>query len=197
MTGSPHPGAKSRLRDADRLVLVGTSGAGKTTMAKRIARSLDMPHVEFDGIRHGPNWTETPTMRSGTCWAADYRVTGGSQTAITASRGMSSGPGRLRWSGWTFRSGWSCGGCSGGRCPGESSARNCGTATQRGSGGTSSAVNRSFCGRCRPIGAGAGRYRQPWPKQSTLTWTWSTCVRREKPTNGSWLWGNTEGLIPR
>lgn len=60
MTGPPNPGTKSRLRDADRLVLVGTTGAGKTTLAKRIARALDVPHVEFDGIRHGPNWTETP-----------------------------------------------------------------------------------------------------------------------------------------
>lgn len=60
MTGSPTPGPKSRLRAADRLVLVGTSGAGKTTMAKRIAQALDMSHIEFDGIRHGPNWEETP-----------------------------------------------------------------------------------------------------------------------------------------
>jgi len=60
MTGSPTPGARSRLRPTDRLVLVGTSGAGKTTMATRVAKALDLPHVEFDGIRHGPNWTESP-----------------------------------------------------------------------------------------------------------------------------------------
>lgn len=29
-------------------------------MATRIARVLDMPHIEFDALRHGPNWTETP-----------------------------------------------------------------------------------------------------------------------------------------
>ena len=60
MTGSPDTDTKSLPRNTDRLVLIGTSGAGKTTMAKRIARVLDMPHVEFDAIRHGPNWTETP-----------------------------------------------------------------------------------------------------------------------------------------
>lgn len=60
MTGSPHPDAKSRHLNTDRLALIGTSGAGKTTMAKRISQALDMPHIEFDGIRHGPNWTETP-----------------------------------------------------------------------------------------------------------------------------------------
>ena len=80
MIVSPDPGNKAHLRDADRLVLVGTSGAGKTTMAERIARALDMPHIEFDGIRHGPNWTETPddvfkeTLRQrlrGNRWVAD------------------------------------------------------------------------------------------------------------------------------
>ena len=43
-----------------RLVVVGTSGAGKTTFASRLARLLDMPHFELDAFRHGPNWTETP-----------------------------------------------------------------------------------------------------------------------------------------
>ena len=49
-----------RPRSYDRLVLIGTSGVGKTTMAKRVAQALEMDHIEFDAIRHGPNWTETP-----------------------------------------------------------------------------------------------------------------------------------------
>ena len=60
MTGSPPTDTNSHLRNTDRLVLIGTSGAGKTTMAKRIAQTLHMPHIEFDAIRHGPNWAETP-----------------------------------------------------------------------------------------------------------------------------------------
>ena len=43
-----------------RVVVVGTSGAGKTTLASELARLLDAPHVELDAFRHGPNWTETP-----------------------------------------------------------------------------------------------------------------------------------------
>ena len=43
-----------------RVVVVGTSGAGKTTLAGELARLLDAPHVELDAYRHGPNWTETP-----------------------------------------------------------------------------------------------------------------------------------------
>ncbi|MDE0120966.1 MAG: adenylate kinase [bacterium] len=80
MTGSTDPDTKSLVRTTDRLVVIGTSGAGKTTLAERIAQALDMSHVEFDGIRHGPDWTETPdevfreTLRrqlQGDRWVAD------------------------------------------------------------------------------------------------------------------------------
>ena len=47
-------------RDAQRFVVIGTSGAGKTTVARRVADILRVPHVEFDAYRHGPNWTRTP-----------------------------------------------------------------------------------------------------------------------------------------
>ena len=43
-----------------RIVVVGTSGAGKTTLASELARLLDVPHIELDAFRHGPNWTEAP-----------------------------------------------------------------------------------------------------------------------------------------
>ena len=43
-----------------RIVVVGTSGAGKTTLASELARKLDLTHIELDAYRHGPNWTETP-----------------------------------------------------------------------------------------------------------------------------------------
>ena len=43
-----------------RLVVIGTSGAGKTTVARQVSSILGVPHIEFDAYRHGPNWTETP-----------------------------------------------------------------------------------------------------------------------------------------
>jgi adenylate kinase family enzyme len=43
-----------------RVIVLGTSGAGKTRLAIDLARTLGVPHVEFDALRHGPNWTETP-----------------------------------------------------------------------------------------------------------------------------------------
>lgn len=41
-----------------RINVVGTSGAGKTTLAQRLSRQLDLPHVELDALYWGPNWTE-------------------------------------------------------------------------------------------------------------------------------------------
>ena len=35
-------------------------GGGKTTLASAIARKFDVPHIELDAIKHGPNWVERP-----------------------------------------------------------------------------------------------------------------------------------------
>ena len=43
-----------------RIVVVGSSGAGKTTLARALSQRLGVPHIELDAIRHGPNWVETP-----------------------------------------------------------------------------------------------------------------------------------------
>jgi adenylate kinase family enzyme len=39
-----------------RVVVVGTSGAGKTAMAKRIASALDLRCIELDRLHWEPNW---------------------------------------------------------------------------------------------------------------------------------------------
>ncbi len=43
-----------------RVVVAGSSGSGKTTLAGRIAELLRIPHVEIDGLFHGPGWTPRP-----------------------------------------------------------------------------------------------------------------------------------------
>ena len=76
---APAPGS------LDRVVVVGTTGSGKTDLAREVARALGVPHVEFDAYRHGPGWSETPDdvfrerlrdALAGGSWVGDgnYRV---------------------------------------------------------------------------------------------------------------------------
>ena len=44
-----------------RVVVIGSSCSGKTTLARRLAQVLNAPHVELDALHWGPNWTERPT----------------------------------------------------------------------------------------------------------------------------------------
>jgi adenylate kinase family enzyme len=43
-----------------RVSLVGVSGAGKTTVGRKLAASLGVPFVELDAIFHQPDWVELP-----------------------------------------------------------------------------------------------------------------------------------------
>ncbi len=50
----------------------GTTGAGKTTLARALAEKLGVEYVEMDAIHHLPNWTERP--REETCAIVDEIV---------------------------------------------------------------------------------------------------------------------------
>lgn len=50
----------NRPQNTDRIVVLGTTGAGKTTLARQVAEALDMPHFELDNYRFRANWVETP-----------------------------------------------------------------------------------------------------------------------------------------
>jgi len=41
-----------------KIAIIGTCGSGKTTLAKRLSRELDIPHVELDAINWEPNWKQ-------------------------------------------------------------------------------------------------------------------------------------------
>ncbi|GAB4480100.1 MAG: hypothetical protein Kow00124_26470 [Anaerolineae bacterium] len=47
-------------RPGRRIVVIGTSGSGKTTMARHIAARLGLLHVELDALHWEPGWVETP-----------------------------------------------------------------------------------------------------------------------------------------
>lgn len=44
----------------NRIAVAGASGAGKTTLAVRIAAATGLPRTEIDALFHGPDWTPRP-----------------------------------------------------------------------------------------------------------------------------------------
>ena len=57
-----------------RVSVVGTSGSGKTTVARRLSEGLGAPHVELDALFHGPGWQPA---EGGAFLAAVDRATAG------------------------------------------------------------------------------------------------------------------------
>lgn len=43
-----------------RVAVAGVAGVGKSTLAARIAPMIDAPHIDIDGLFHGPSWTRRP-----------------------------------------------------------------------------------------------------------------------------------------
>jgi thymidylate kinase len=50
---------------ARRIAVMGSSCAGKTTLAGQLAKRLGITHVELDALHHGPNWTEATAEELG------------------------------------------------------------------------------------------------------------------------------------
>jgi adenylate kinase family enzyme len=42
-----------------KIVVIGSTGSGKTTLAQNIAHRLNSPHIELDALYWGPDWAET------------------------------------------------------------------------------------------------------------------------------------------
>jgi adenylate kinase family enzyme len=64
----------------ERISVVGCTGSGKTTMARLLAESLDIPHLELDSVYHQADWTQLPSddflsavdaFTSGDRWVVD------------------------------------------------------------------------------------------------------------------------------
>ncbi len=51
---------KDVRRAMERVIVVGKSCSGKTTLARQISRSLGAPHIELDAIHWNSNWQPRP-----------------------------------------------------------------------------------------------------------------------------------------
>ena len=63
-----------------RVIIGGTSGAGKSTFARHLAATLDVPYLENDSIYHGPGWTvrteyesDLRAFISGPAWVIEWQ----------------------------------------------------------------------------------------------------------------------------
>ena len=63
-----------------RISVIGSSGAGKTTLSRALAEAIGGTHIELDALYHGPNWTPAPNdefhrqvgaLAQNECWVVD------------------------------------------------------------------------------------------------------------------------------
>lgn len=48
----------NRMTTLNRVVVLGSSGSGKTTVARRLASSINAPHLEMDSVFHRYGWAD-------------------------------------------------------------------------------------------------------------------------------------------
>jgi energy-coupling factor transporter ATP-binding protein EcfA2 len=74
------------LRGCERILILGRTGSGKTTLARELAAALGVPHVELDSLYFGPNFSRAPLSllreRTSAAIAGDRWVTDGNKRAV-------------------------------------------------------------------------------------------------------------------
>jgi hypothetical protein len=74
------------LRGCQRILILGRTGSGKTTLARELAAAVGVPHVELDALYFGPNFSTAPLSvlreRTSAAIAGDRWVTDGNKSAV-------------------------------------------------------------------------------------------------------------------
>ena len=74
------------LQGCDRILILGRTGSGKTTLARELAATIAVPHVELDSLFFGPGFTTAPLPRlrerTTAAVAAPRWVTDGNKRAV-------------------------------------------------------------------------------------------------------------------
>jgi energy-coupling factor transporter ATP-binding protein EcfA2 len=74
------------LAGCERILVLGRTGSGKTTLARELAAALGMPHVELDSLYFGPDFSTAPLSvlreRTSAAIAGDRWVTDGNKRAV-------------------------------------------------------------------------------------------------------------------
>jgi energy-coupling factor transporter ATP-binding protein EcfA2 len=76
----------STLRGCQRILILGRTGSGKTTLARELAAAVGVPHVELDALYFGQNFSTAPLpvlrARTRAAIAGDRWVTDGNKSAV-------------------------------------------------------------------------------------------------------------------
>src|SRR3954451_23038725 len=86
MTQRPQCDPLNTLAACERIVILGRTGSGKTTLARELAGALGVPHVELDSLYFGAEFSTAPLPllreRTQAAIAGDRWVTDGNKRAV-------------------------------------------------------------------------------------------------------------------